>query len=190
MLVLSGRETMMGYKNLILIIIAFGFNSPAFAQFYKCTLEDGSVIFSDKRCANDAERFEIKEAYKPDPSNLNIPTPQVNHQYERAQNPRPNYGSNRQTIPNPPPVVQEETAIKCTTASGKTYYSATGCGSSNAPIMTPQGPAMTLGKPFQDRQETSSKAEACAWAKAKSLNGGLSSQERRSARSMMSDVCN
>jgi hypothetical protein len=184
------RETMMSYKTAVFIFFAFGFNYPAFAQFYKCTLEDGSVVFSDKRCATDAERYEIKEAYKPDPSNLNIPQRQINNQYERAQSPKSSYGNNRQIATDVPPALQDETAHKCTTTSGKTYYSPTGCGSSNAPIMTPQGPAMTLGKPFHDRQETSSKAEACAWAKAKSLDGSLSSQERRSARSMMPSVCN
>lgn len=184
------RETMMSYKTAVFIFFAFGFNYPAFAQFYKCTLEDGSVVFSDKRCANDAEKYEIQEAYKPDPSNLNIPQSQINNQYERAQRPQSSYGNNRQITTDLPPAIQDETAHRCTTASGKTYYSTTGCGSSNAPIMTPQGPAMTLGKPFHDRQESSSKAEACAWATARSKKGGLSSDERRSARDTMRQVCN
>lgn len=181
---------MMTFKTAILILFAIGFNTPAFAQFYKCTVEDGSVIFSDKRCANDAERYEIKEAYKPDPSNLNIPQRQITNQYERFQSPKSSYGHNRRIATDVPHAVQDETAHKCTTTSGKTYYSTTGCGSSNAPVMTPQGPAMTLGKPFQDRQETSSKAEACAWATARSKKGGLSSDERRSARDTMRQVCN
>lgn len=180
----------MTFKTAILILFTIGFNAPAFAQFYKCTLDDGSVIFSDKRCANDAERFEIKEAYTPDPSNLHIPNTQIYNQYERSQRPNPSYSHNNQINTSPSSAIKEEGAHKCTTTSGKIYYSTTGCGSSNAPVMTPQGPAMTLGKPFQDRQETSSRAEACAWATARSKKGGLSSDERRSARDTMRQVCN
>lgn len=179
----------MDYKIALTILILSGSYSHAFAQVFKCTLDDGSLTFSDKPCDSNGERYEINEAYKPDPSNLNIPQTHIYNQYERTRSSNSGTGQNRQTIVDTQ-MTQEETAYKCTTVSGKIYYSTTGCGSRNAPVMTPQGPGMTLGKPFRDRQETSSNAEACAWATARSNKGGLSSDERRSARATMRSVCN
>lgn len=157
-------------------------------SFYKCQDHQGNVTFSDKACSANAKKHQIKEAYTPDPDSLHTPQqpqsyrtyPQHTESYTEGYS-LPGEQKHHQS--------QNQSAYRCTTVGGRTYYSTTGCRSSNAPIMTPHGPAITLGSPFQDAEQATSRQDACEWAKSRAKKGGLSSDERRSARKMMDEVC-
>nr|WP_320166599.1 DUF4124 domain-containing protein [uncultured Methylophaga sp.] len=179
---------MMKYVLIALTTLLLLISSQTYARVYKCTLADGSVIFSDKVCASDAERYEINEAYKPDPTNLY--KPKVQTYTEQSTTPKSNKSYGQKHIEgSSTPAEQGMTSYRCTSSGGKIYYSTSGCGSSNGPVLTPNGIGITLNKPFQDKQESASGAEACAWAKSRASKGGLSSTERRSARKLRDSVC-
>lgn len=169
-----------------LLPVASGINAQS---YYKCKDSQGNITFSDRACSANSEKHEIKEAYTPDPDSMH--TPQQTQTYNTEPQSTGTYPE--VAVPQPrqyqQPQFQEDSAYRCTTAGGRTYYSTTGCGSSNAPVMTPHGPAITLGSPFRDAEQSASRQDACEWAKSRARKGGLSSSERRSARKMMDEVC-
>lgn len=177
----------MKYVLIALTTILFLISSQTYARVYKCTLADGSVIFSDKVCASNAQRYEVNEAYKPDPTSLYIPKAEI---YTEQSAPKSNTTYSHKRVESPTAGAEQGmTSYRCTSSGGKIYYSTSGCGSSNGPVLTPNGIGITLNKPFQDKQESASSAEACAWAKSRASKGGLSSTERRSARKLRDSVC-
>jgi hypothetical protein len=153
---------------------------------YKCTLDDGSIVFSDIACVKGAEKYQLKESYTPDPLHLNTPTTnqtntptKLNSESKKAKKLQ---ASPKQIESN------QATAYKCTSSRG-IYYTTTGCGSSNDLIMTTRGLAMTVNKPFQDGEQVVPSSEACSWATQRGKKGGLSSDIRRSARALAREVC-
>mgnify|MGYP007038344979 CR=1 FL=1 len=153
---------------------------------YKCTLDDDSIVFSDIACEKDAKKYQLKESYIPDPLHLNIPT-------TRQQKTPTKLNSDSITAKEPhalPKQIESNqvTTYKCTSSRG-IYYTTTGCGSSNALVITNQGLATTVGKPFQDGEQVVPRSEACSWATQRAKKGGLSSDIRRSAKALAREVC-
>ncbi|MCF6219388.1 MAG: DUF4124 domain-containing protein [Gammaproteobacteria bacterium] len=61
--------------HLILGVVLLLAAVPLHAAVYKCNV-DGVMVFSDQRCASNAERIKVRAAYSPDPQNL---TPGISH---------------------------------------------------------------------------------------------------------------
>lgn len=156
---------------------------------YKCTLDDGSIVFSDVACVKGAEKYQLKESYIPDPLHLNTPTTKQTNQTNQSEKSNSDSKKIKKYQTSPKQIESNQaTAYKCTSSRG-IYYSTVGCGRSNGLVMTQHGLATTIDQPFQDDEQVVPSSEACSWATQRAKKGGLSSDVRRSARALAKEVC-
>ena len=183
----------------VMVIAAFfglgGVAGSSIAQtaVYRCVDGDGTTVFSNVPCADEPEIHVIEESYRSDPANPARPQAPMPSPSER--------GSARQTMqqepqmaaPAGPASLPEPMATRCTSQDGRrVYYTLGGCGRSG---VSATGTLVTTGEPvighvrLADQAEPAPFSDACSWARGKANNTRNSSDERRSARSLMNTVC-